>query len=265
MVQLVYCMKVAEPWAAKSLRDGTAWFSMIDRYIQIALQNHNDEQGDEYEGVFARQKKNSPYVAKCRKMFKDDLEILKDPIDNEHCLLRRKSSRDVCAFCMYGVKTDDLQPIGEPYRENGLLMCKYEHYISQDMVDKFLDDGLEVASVSASVGRLYEAIDEAVHNKGGKVYRQELVYDLDFTKEFHIKKIKPGAPYWELFHKRKKFSYQHEIRTLLSGIKHKSGEKGIAVSYKKLDDDSIIYDENTKEGFRLILDCSVKEKLIPSL
>lgn len=190
MVQLVYCMKVAEPWAAKSLRDGTAWFSMIDRYIQIALQNHNDEQGDEYEGVFARQKKNSPYVAKCRKMFKDDLEILKDPIDNEHCLLRRKSSRDVCAFCMYGVKTDDLQPIGEPYRENGLLMCKYEHYISQDMVDKFLDDGLEVASVSASVGHLYEAIDEAVHNKGGKVYRQELVYDLDFTKEFHIKKIK---------------------------------------------------------------------------
>ena len=100
-MQVLYCLKIAEPWAAESLRDGTAWFSTIGFYIEKAEKDHNDEQGDAYEGVFARQKKNSRYVEKCRKLFGDDLEIIKD---GEHCLLRRKSSRNVCAFCVYVLK-----------------------------------------------------------------------------------------------------------------------------------------------------------------
>lgn len=256
-MQVLYCLKIAEPWAAESLRDGTAWFSTIGFYIEKAEKDHNDEQGDAYEGVFARQKKNSRYVEKCRKLFGDDLEIIKD---GEHCLLRRKSSRNVCAFCVYVLKPENLTPICEPYYENGLLMCKFEHHISKEMFDKFLDKGLEVASVSASVGDLNSAIDKAVQKVGGKVHRQDLVYDLDITKEFRIKGVKPGSPYIELFHKQKRFSYQHEMRTLISNVKRNPNEVGIPIHYEKLDEGSMVYDKDTKGGFRLVLECSIKKE-----
>ena len=54
MVQVLYCMKIAKPRWAKSLRDGTAWFGSVESYIQKAQKDHNDEQGDAFEGVFAR-------------------------------------------------------------------------------------------------------------------------------------------------------------------------------------------------------------------
>ena len=34
MVQVLYCMKIAKPRWAKSLRDGTAWFGSVESYIQ---------------------------------------------------------------------------------------------------------------------------------------------------------------------------------------------------------------------------------------
>lgn len=139
-------------------------------------------------------------------------------------------------------------------------MCKFEHHISKEMFDKFLDKGLEVASVSASVGDLNGAIDKAVQKVGGKVHRQDLVYDLDITKEFRIKGVKPGSPYIELFHKQKRFSYQHEMRTLISNVKRNPNEVGIPIHYEKLDEESMVYDKDTKGGFRLVLECSIKKE-----
>lgn len=49
MVQVLYCMKIAKPRWAKSLRDGTAWFGSVESYIQKAQKDHNDEQGDAFE------------------------------------------------------------------------------------------------------------------------------------------------------------------------------------------------------------------------
>lgn len=110
MVQVLYCMKIAKPRWAKSLRDGTAWFGSVESYIQKAQKDHNDEQGDAFEGVFARVGRFSNELINCMKKFGNDLEIIPD---GEYCLLRRKSIRKACVFCMYGLTPQDFLPIGE--------------------------------------------------------------------------------------------------------------------------------------------------------
>lgn len=57
MVRVLYCMKIASPRWAKSLSDGTAWFGSVESYIQKAQKDHNDEQGDEFEGIIMVPKK----------------------------------------------------------------------------------------------------------------------------------------------------------------------------------------------------------------
>ena len=76
MVQVLYCMKIAKPRWAKSLRDGTAWFGSVESYIQKAQKDHNDEQGDAFEGVFARVGRFSNELINCMKKFGNDLEII---------------------------------------------------------------------------------------------------------------------------------------------------------------------------------------------
>lgn len=84
------------------------------------------------------------------------------------------------------------------------------------MFDGFLGSNEKAASVCASAGHLRDAISKGATIAGYSIKRQELKYDLDFTQVFEIKGIEPGSPYEELFHKRKRFSYQHEIRSLIS-------------------------------------------------
>ena len=58
-------VKIAEDKWAEKLKDGCAWFGTINGYIKKAEEEHNDEQGDKYEGVFARLKKGSPVIEEC--------------------------------------------------------------------------------------------------------------------------------------------------------------------------------------------------------
>lgn len=56
------CMKVSEKQWIESLQNGTACFNPVDVFIKKAERNGNNEQGDRYEGVFARLHTNDKRV-----------------------------------------------------------------------------------------------------------------------------------------------------------------------------------------------------------
>lgn len=73
-------------------RHGLDQLNLISKKAQ---KDHNDEQGDAFEGVFARVGRFSNELINCMKKFGNDLEIIPD---GEYCLLRRKSIRKACVF-----------------------------------------------------------------------------------------------------------------------------------------------------------------------
>ena len=50
------------------------------------------------------------------------------------------------------------------------------------------------------------------------------------------------------------------MRTLISNVKRNPNEVGIPIHYEKLDEESMVYDKDTKGGFRLVLECSIKKE-----
>lgn len=127
-------VKIAEDKWAKKLKDGCAWFGTINGYIRKAEEEHNDEQGDKYEGVFARLKKGSPVIQKCLDRYGDDLESFEE---NGFVFLRRKSSKRMCAFCVYGVhEGSNLEIISEKPYKDGLFLAELRHVVSKDLLIK---------------------------------------------------------------------------------------------------------------------------------
>ena len=97
------CMKVSEKRWIESLRNGKACFNPVETFITKAETGGNNEQGDKYEGIFARIKANDVRLVNLRKCYEDDLEEIDD---DGYVLLRRKSSRKVPIFCSYGIRRD---------------------------------------------------------------------------------------------------------------------------------------------------------------
>ena len=61
---LVLCMKISQQKWIEKLQNGEAWFGAINEYIKKAEESGNNEQGDKYEGVFARCRKDSAIIVK---------------------------------------------------------------------------------------------------------------------------------------------------------------------------------------------------------
>lgn len=117
------CMKVSEKQWIESLRNGTVCFNPIEVFIKKAEKNGNNEQGDRYEGIFARLHTSDRRVGELKIRFGDDLEIIPD---NNYVLLRRKSSRKIPIFCMYGVRRDELDlQEGSIHKENGNILAQW--------------------------------------------------------------------------------------------------------------------------------------------
>lgn len=209
---LVFCMKVSQQKWIEKLRDGEAWFGAINGYIKKAEESNNNEQGDKYEGVFARCKKNSLIIQNSQQKFGDDLEIIDD---GEFCFLRRKSCRAMLAFCMYGIKKNELALVGEIDSTKEIKTCEFEYRFEQKMYQSFLQDGTspsEVAGFYGSAGHIIDSIGEALIKNNYKWKIKIVNYDIDLTKEFYIE---PQSDYPELWHKRKDLAYQHEIRFII--------------------------------------------------
>lgn len=227
--KLCLCMKISQAEWIDSLRAGNAWFGKIDNYILQAERSGNNEQGDKYEGFFARCLKTSPIVSYNKDRFGDDLEIVDD---GEYVLLRRKSSRKFCAFCMYGIRYSDLILIGDVDLSGSEPTRAFKYDIDRKMYDGFLQDGSASSTVTGfycSAGHLIDALESTLNAKGYKWSRECIKYDMDPNASFYFE---PSGSYPELWHKRKDLSYQHEVRIVV--FKDPSPEKGICIKYPPL-------------------------------
>ena len=74
----------------KRLSEGHINFACGGSYIKQANRDGNNEQGDKYEGVFARLQSNDPLVEHMRDLLGDDLESIDD---GSYVLLRRQSAK----------------------------------------------------------------------------------------------------------------------------------------------------------------------------
>ena len=199
-------MKVNEKQWIESLRNGTACFNPVNTFINKAENDGNNEQGDKYEGVFARIKTNDVRLTKLRKRLGEDLEEI---YEKDYVLLRRKSSREIPIFCVYGVKRDELKIRENSIEEkNGKYVCIADYTFPDKIYNGFLDC-TDVWGFYASSGYFCSAIEKAL-DKNHLLYEKTVInYDIDLTKEFYFE---PDNKYSELNHKRKDLEYQHEIR-----------------------------------------------------
>lgn len=85
-------------WIDK-LIEGDVSFSCPGAFIHQAKMTGNNDQGDLFEGVFARLKYGDTKVTSLRKTLGKDLEIIPD---GEYVMLRRKSSRRNLSFVIMG-------------------------------------------------------------------------------------------------------------------------------------------------------------------
>ena len=230
---LVLCIKISQKQWIEKLQAGSAWFGAINNYIEEAETSNNNEQGDRFEGVFARCKKNDPIIQLYQTQFGEDLEIIHD---GKYCLLRRKSSRYLHAFCMYGIKNSDIKQIENVQFVDGVYTGNFHYNIDPKMYSGFLQDGSDASQVAGyycSAGHINDAVERSLRAKGYQWRRSVVEYDVDLSSEFLIE---PLPHYPELWHKRKDLAYQHETRILVYNGDHES--KGISLDFDVISESS---------------------------
>lgn len=133
-IQVLFGMKIAKEKDAESLRNGSFCFSPVEDFIKEGETSGNNEQGDKYEGVFARLHNGNPQIAEMQNLLGTDLETISD---GDFVMLRRKSARTVPVFCLYGFFKEDgvLTEINES--EDGTCQCKLRFIPSDKMYTDF--------------------------------------------------------------------------------------------------------------------------------
>lgn len=202
----------------KALKDGKVSFSCPGQYINIAKDSGNSEQGDLYEGVFARLKGTDPRIEQCRGKLGEDLEILPD---GDFVLLRRKSTYFIPTFCFYSFRGIDLlQNVSRP----GLQQVRhdfdermYSSFSSNAVLNDNPDDTPTTLILQAAP--FQEQVVQAVQRENFRVEISHINYTLFENEEFYIE---PTDQRKELFYKFPKYSYQKEARILLHGLKIKN-------------------------------------------
>lgn len=203
------CIKVGEKKWIELLRNGTACFNPVNVFIRKAETENNNEQGDKYESIFARLKSGDERIKEMKTRFGKNLEIIQD---DDYVLLRRKSSRNIPIFCVYGVRRDELNLQEESvHKENGKYIGTVVYNIPQKIYDGFLGTE-DVWGLYASSGHFFAALEKALDVNHLKCERAVINYDIELDKEFYFE---PTENYPELMHKRKELEYQHEIRYVL--------------------------------------------------
>ncbi|MDR4950377.1 hypothetical protein [Neobacillus cucumis] len=199
----------------KELKDGKVSFSCPGQYINIAKEEGNSEQGDFYEGVFARLKETDPRIEQCQCKLGEDLEILPD---GDFVLLRRKSTYFIPTFCFYSVRPPDLSQnvtcSGWQQVRYGFDERMYSGFSSSAVLNVHPDDAPATLIIQARP--FHEQIMQAVRRKGFSIEISHINYTLFENEEFYIE---PTDQRKELFYKFPKYSYQKEARILLHGLK----------------------------------------------
>ena len=210
----------AEKWI-KKLYEGSACFSPVGDFIVEGETTGNNEQGDKFEGVFARLKKDNPLIEKMSKKLGEDLEKI---VDGEYILLRRKSCRDIPVLCLYGMYKEDAREIDSKIFDNGVFQSTLQFQLSDKMYNEFLNGPvlskgkIEPWSMGMSLGHFQNVIENELDKKGVQYKAVKINYDLFKTDEFFVE---PTENYDELCHKSVRLNYQKEVRWILSNIHQK--------------------------------------------
>ncbi len=211
-------MKIGEEKWIKKLYDGEVCFSPVGDFIVEGETTGNNEQGDKYEGVFARLKKDNPLIRKMNETLGDDLEKI---LDGDYVLLRRKSCKEVPVLCLYGMYKEDAEEIERKMLKDGTVQSTLQFQLSNKMYDEFLnadltnDEKIEPWSMGMSLGHFQIAIEKELDKRGIQHKAVKINYDLSDTEEFFIE---PTNNYDELAHKSDRLNYQKEIRWILPNM-----------------------------------------------
>lgn len=209
---IYFCLKISQEKWIKKLQQGEICFTPTHYFIEEAIRTGNDEQGDFYEGIFAKLHPNDKRIDELKAKLGSDLEIIEE---NGYILLRRHSSKNIPIFCIYGIYSNDLQYIDEPQenpKKPGEYLAKVRIDISDKMYRKFLQDS-DVWGFYASAGHFLEAIEEMLHKEKVDFRKRKVNYSLFENDEFFIE---PTDDYPELGYKFPKFAYQNEARIILN-------------------------------------------------
>ena len=211
-------LKVGENQWMKKLYDGQLSFSCAQAYIDQGIQTNNQEQGDPDEGIFAQLRIGNLLIARMRKLLGDDLEEYQR---GGFIMLRRKSACRKPIFCVYTIRAFDFE---DQLRHAGLNRVNIP--INQKIYDSFLTklpmnafssserEKRKLTSVFFNSEPFFSAVDKALRCRYCEPMRSDAVeYDIKDDKEFFVK---PDDNYNELYHKRERYSYQHEVRIVLT-------------------------------------------------
>lgn len=210
-------LKVGENQWMKKLYDGQLSFSCAQAYIDQGIQTNNQEQGDPDEGIFAQLRIGNLLIARMRELLGDDLEEYQR---GGFIMLRRKSACRKPIFCVYTIRAFDFE---DQLRHAGLNRVNipinqkiYENLLTAHPVNVLScaeQEKRKLMSVFFNSEPFFSAVDKALRCRYCEPMRSDAVeYDIKDDTEFFVK---PDDNYNELYHKRERYSYQHEVRFLL--------------------------------------------------
>jgi len=211
-------LKVGENQWMKKLYDGQLPFSCAQAYINQGIQTNNQEQGDPDEGIFAQLFVGNPLIAQMRELLGDDLEEYRR---GDFIMLRRKSACRKPIFCAYTIHISDFD---EQFRHVGLNRVSipinqkiYKNFLSEYPVNAFSiteRENRKLQSVFFQAKPFFSAVKNALKYRYCEPMKSDKVkYAIKDNEEFFIE---PNDDYNELFFKRERYSYQHEVRILLT-------------------------------------------------
>ena len=216
---LYFCLKIGKEKWVKALRYGSICFNTVDYYIKKAEKGCNNEQGDLYEGVFARLHKTNPKITEMQDKLGSDLEIIPD---GDYVMLRRYSTRNIPVFCIYGIFREDLKPIEDEIKNNdGTYTFNVRIDISSKMYSDLLkkndnsQEDMNYWGFYVSSGHFFNAVETALNNRNYTFKRNRINYTIQSKDEFFIE---PTDSRDELFYKRPHYSYQNEERIVLPDL-----------------------------------------------
>lgn len=218
-ITTLFGVKIGEEKWIKKLRNGYACFSPLGDFIVEGETTGNNEQGDKYEGIFARLRNGNPLIEEMSEKLGDDLEKIED---DGYTLLRRKSCRKIPVLCLYGMYKEDAEEIESSVSDDGTVQSTIQFQLSNKMYDEFLNNGfvnkdkVEPWSMGMSLGHFQSAIERELDKIDVQHKVVKITYDLFEAEEFFIE---PTDDYNELQHKSARLNYQKEIRWILPNIR----------------------------------------------
>lgn len=233
----------------KALKDGKVSFSCPGQYINIAKDKGNSEQGDLYEGVFARLKATDQRINQCREKLGEDLEILHD---GDFVMLRRKSTYYIPTFCFYSFRGIDLL---QNVTRTGVQQVRHdfdEKMYSGFSSNTILNDPDDVpATLIIQARPFHEQVMQAARREGFGIDISHINYTLFEKEEFYIE---PTDQRKELFYKFPKYSYQKEARILLHGLEINNLNERYTLNIGQLSDEDSLLAAGIKMYFEVTAD-----------